>query len=244
MLRVPFVLVYVAASLVACGDSEGPSGSLSDAGAGGGPDAVSDRPDGSGGGQPDAGSGADAAAAGDAAVEPCDPADRDSCPVGQTCGLFANIDPECVEAGTGVEYAPCQMNTECERGLACVNNQCLDLCRTADDCFTRPASCLPFADSDLGSCWQGCDPPQRSSDCPEQQVCTSLSLEEFACRPAGTAGIGDGCDVGGNNCAPGGHCADIGDGPLCYRACGTGASCGLGSDCLRLNNTTLRLCQL
>lgn len=84
--------------------------------------------------------------------------------------LLAACDP-----GVSVGGAPCEYNSDCEEGLACVNGRCGSECRMHRDCPLE-SECLIAGDTGLGRCrlpTDTCEQCEVGLVCGEDRLCHS-----------------------------------------------------------------------
>jgi hypothetical protein len=175
-------------------------------------------------GPADAGSSMDRCAIGE-----CDPRDLGSCEVGR---CVIEVDgSRCVEgvepAGDGEE---CFEVGDCAAGLACfqvgARGVCAPVCCPGEDACGGEATCggagLLVGGQQVG--WGRCAPRREcvllvvDGGCEAREACYLVepSSRVTECRFAGTAGVGEGCELP-EDCAPGLHCGALTG--RCIRIC-------------------------
>jgi hypothetical protein len=110
-------------------------------------------------------------------------------------------------------------------GDACANDRAFGECEDGGYCVALALGGEP-------GCHALCKPGASPSGCAEGSVCNPRPLYDGVggigvCDPEPLSGAeGDACAVPGRACsAPGTLCLDLGDGPLCRRACGSPSDC-------------------
>lgn len=188
--------------------------------------------------------GAAACAAGD-----CNYQTQTGCADDQACrpqfnATDAEVHPGCEAAGTAESGQPCELQSDCARGLYCAGGTCHKLCCGADWSACDPGeSCIRNLDvraggqvlsADAGLCFpvNDCDPLDANScaDEPSRECKIVDPTGAVACAPRSDAELGDACGeptvcqqgltcVGGN-CVKLCRFAECGE-PACSDAEGT-----------------------
>jgi hypothetical protein len=188
----------------------------------------------------------------------CSPVNQEPCGAGTGCYEATLSQWYCVGAGTRTSDATCVQQSECMRGLACIQGRCMKLC-----CPGEPDSC---ADSASGG-HDGDACLLTFSDFGEIRVCVPTICDVLATASNGCPSFAPYCSVGSaasprrcsrhytggplpsgstctfnNECATGFTCASESTDSgvtrrVCRRICllSSSENCGIGERCYSLN---------
>jgi hypothetical protein len=164
------------------------------------------------------------------AGSPCRVAPNCGCPGNETCELLnASGAGTCKPAGDRPKDSPCTLNSECSKGLACIDGSCQPLCAKNEDCGGGgTCSGITYQGTPVtgvGVCSVPCDPFGNS--CPSGRACRFTTDGGTSCFPSAGGRDGDTCtdDLA---CGPGLVCGDAG---VCTPICEAPSSCPTGGEC-------------
>lgn len=180
----------------------------------------------------------------------CSLLDQCGCASGMACGLDqTDGTARCRNAGTGRDHDACSTSENCAAGYQCAGvGICSRYCISDPDCEGGGGRCIysyytttgsPMLISDVRGCSTDCDPIARTG-CPAGFACylspSGMTVSFTMCFPIGSIAEGESCAVA-EQCQAGLHCADVGGGARCWRACRYAPA---ASDCTASPGTSCR----
>lgn len=177
----------------------------------------------------------------DAAVDPCMTSipgecsllPQCNCPPGDACGLDQRDGmTRCRTINTaGRDHDACADDRECAAGYHCAGvGICSRYCIEDSDCEGAGGQCRfdyyttggsPVRIDGIRACSTDCDPVAQTG-CPMSHACylspAGISVDYTNCFPPGATADGESCALS-EQCRPGRHCTDIGDGARCFPVC-------------------------
>ncbi len=174
----------------------------------------------------------------------CDPLTQ-PCPQGQVCTPFSGGALTCEPEGQVPLGGTCNTAMNCTSDGLCLDvgdgPRCQSACDPAVNACTaggNAGTCVNLVNQTFGLCFvASCHP--ITDPCPQGDVCSG-AVGIAQCRAAGVAPLGAACSPQ-MDCAPGGYCANIGMGSLCYAPCDANTPCASGQ-CALLNGGNWGVC--
>lgn len=174
----------------------------------------------------------------------CDTFPQCGCAAGENCNVATTAGAtKCYPAGTKGTHERCSGTGQCDKGLQCVSDLCVPLCKTDSDCPMSGALCKTAQYTPTGGgspadvpgfdiCLAQCDPINPGAACGAGSTCYFPYTDDTTqCAAAGSSKSAGGCASDVFACAPGYICIDPGD---CYKWCRVGVSTdctGTGGTC-------------
>jgi hypothetical protein len=158
----------------------------------------------------------------------CNPLTSDGCASNEQCYPQTATDSVCGAAGSFGKGEACGADTDCQKGLLCVGDQCRPLCGTdgSSPCTSAATACLPVKDPagkpvtwPIGVCLGGdlCN-LVNNAGCATGQGCMAVSAVTKACMATGGKTEGQPCQSAWD-CASTLYCVVKGDGGVCKKRC-------------------------